>query len=96
MGKLTKAQRAACWIRYYRDGRQNDRSYEVNTVWTKFNGGSAYGLKDARDLGFIVSAPDDTIRVGGWRHDITPAGRQALAHPQAIETADQPTDRTRT
>lgn len=76
--KLTKEQQAMEWLRLYEDGCQNGEPYPVNSVWTKGAGSSRRELQAAKALGFVTSEPDNSIRVGGWRHDITPAGRAAL------------------
>lgn len=66
------------WLSRYRDGRQNNRAYPNNTMWTKRNGASFRGLRACQAAGFIVSRPDATISENGWRHDITETGRAAL------------------
>lgn len=77
--KMTKEQRALEWLWNYRDGRQNDKPYPVNSVWTRFKGTTHRGLRECQELLFVTSEPDDTINPDGWRHDITPSGRAALS-----------------
>lgn len=75
--KLTEAMRA--WLHNYRDGSQNGRTYQVDRLWTRRNGNSHRGLVGCRKAGLIVSTPDATLHPNGWRHDLTEAGRSAIA-----------------
>jgi hypothetical protein len=79
--KLTKAMRR--FMASFQPGSQNGVEYDVQTVWTRRSGNTVEGLKACREAGLITSAPDDVLRPGGWRHDLTPAGRAALgSQPQ--------------
>ena len=73
---LTKAQRE--WLRNYRPHLQNGVYSPVDTVWTRHEGTSRVGLMACREAGLVTSCPDDILHKGGWRHDLTPAGRAAL------------------
>lgn len=76
MKKITDAMRD--WLLCYLDGEMNGVRSKTNSVYTRGSGSSRRGLKTCCNRGLIISVPDDTLNAGGWRHDITLAGREAV------------------
>lgn len=85
MSERFTAQAIALLSRWYHDGEQNGKSYPVNSMWTGGRGATVRGLAACQRRGWVASEPDTKFNKRGHRHDITPAGRDALAQsPQEI------------
>lgn len=79
-GKMMLTKNMRRWLLNYRPQCQNGVFSPVETVWTRGRGASFPGLQQCRDAGLVFSCEDDILHRGGWRHDLTPAGRAALDH----------------
>lgn len=60
---------------WYRNYTQNGVARPVPSMWTRGTGRAFRSLATCQKRGWIKSQPDDRLNRGGWRHDITPAGR---------------------